>query len=150
MNFGWVENRKKKMEKKKYSHRLMTTLTTTCVGQDKVPPHNASPKTTVGYFCTPEEVSHAAQMVWTISIRWRVFIKCQQLFSFFFFNKYQNTSDPHKIYKKLESRKHHTPKDKNMCFKIQGYFVNFTMLKNRKNQKNPSPKAKDIQTPHQF
>jgi hypothetical protein len=37
-----------------------------------------------------------------------------------------------------------------MCFKIQGYFGNLTMLKNRKNQKNPSPKAKDIQTPHQF
>lgn len=69
---------------------------------------------------------------------------------FVFFINIKTPLTPHKIYKKLESKKHHTPKDKNMCFKIQGYFGNLTMLKNRKNQKNPSPKAKDIQTPHQF
>jgi hypothetical protein len=55
-----VEEREKRVEKKKYSHRLMATLSTTCVGQDEAPPRNTSPETTVGYFWTPEKVSHAA------------------------------------------------------------------------------------------
>jgi hypothetical protein len=70
---------------------------------------------------------------------------------FVFFYKYQNTPDPIRNLQKNWSLKNtDTPEDKSMCFKIQGYFGNFLMLKNRKNQKNPSPKAKDIQTLHQF
>jgi len=64
-----VEEREKRVEKKKYSHRLMATLSTTCIGQDEAPPRNTSPETTVGYFWTLEKVSHAAQMVLTTSTR---------------------------------------------------------------------------------
>jgi hypothetical protein len=48
-----------------------------------------------------------------------------------FFYKYQNTFDPHKIYKKSRVQKNtNTSKDKNIFLKIQGYFSNITVLKN--------------------
>lgn len=49
----------------------------------------------------------------------------------FIFYKYQNTSDPTQNLQKIQSEKNtNTSKDKNICFKIQGYFSNITVLKN--------------------
>jgi len=56
------------------------------------------------------------------------------LFYFYFifiFYKYQNISDPTQNLQKFQSEKNtNTSKDKNICFKIQGYFSNITVLKN--------------------
>jgi hypothetical protein len=102
------------------------------VGQDEVLPRDASPEMSIVYFWYWRRCH--------VPSKWRrqpphidVFLSRGTSFLFFlFFISTKIHLTPHKIYKRKQSAKNiDTSKDNNIYFKIQEYFGNLVMLKEK-------------------
>jgi len=120
------------VEKKKFSRRLTAALRTTRIGQDVVPPRYALPEIVVGcFFDTGGGIMRRPNGTDNLNKLAGSYHAPTTFYFFSFFYKYQNTPNPTRnLQKKLESKRRQYPKDKNICFKIQGYFDKLIMLYN--------------------